>query len=86
MESQFALHASALKKGLAVTIGEIVFGVNGPFLFERFGFNVPLAVTGGVVVGAAVGYCVAAILLGFRHHERAVAKHVPGLPVNAPLR
>ena len=86
MENQFSLPSAPLKKGAAVIVGEIVFGVNGPFLFERFGANVPLAITSGVLVGAAVGYCVAAVVLGLSHRERAVAKHAPGLPVNAPLR
>ena len=86
MENAFSLPTAPLKKGLAVIVGEIVFGVNGPFLFERFGWNVPLAVTGGVLVGAAVGYCVAALVLGLSHRERVIAKHPPALPVNAPLR
>lgn len=86
MENQFSIPITPLKKGLAVIVGEIVFGVNGPFIFERFGWNVPLAVTGGVLVGGVVGYCVAALVLGIRHHERATAQHPPALPVNAPLR
>jgi hypothetical protein len=86
MENQFSLPTSALKKGLAVIVGEIVFGVNGPFFFERFGLNVPLAITSGVLVGAAVGYCVAALVLSMSHRERAIAKHAPNLSVNAPLR
>ncbi len=60
-----------LVKGLAVIVAEIAFGVNGPFLFERFGFYLPLAIAAGVVLGATIGYGVAALLLRARHPERA---------------
>lgn len=71
-------NADMLVKGLAVIVAEIAFGVNGPFLFERFGLYLPLAIATGVVLGAAVGYAVAALLLRARHQERA-ATPVPAV-------
>ena len=62
-----------LVKGLAVVIAEIAFGVNGPFLFERFGLYLPLAIATAVVLGAAVGYGAAAVLLRVSHRDRAVS-------------
>ena len=75
--------APTLVKGLAAIIGEIVVGVNGPFLFERFGLNVPEAITSGVVVGAAVGVCAASAILAIRHREpAAVRTHDVGVKVH----
>lgn len=82
---QHSLPVPALIKGLGVIIGECVFGLNGPFLFERYGLSTPLAITTGVMLGAVAGFCVAALGLSFRHAER-VAKAEHGLPANAHLR
>ena len=64
----------ALVLGLGAVVGEIVGGVNGPFLFQRFGLNVPEAALGGVVVGAAAGLCIAVVALALRHREPAYVK------------
>ena len=69
-----AAQTPTLIKGLGAIIGEIVFGVNGPFLFERFGLNVPEAIASGVLMGAAAGVCFATLGLAIRHHKPAPAK------------
>ena len=71
-----------LIKGLAAIIGEIVVGVNGPFLFERFGLDVPVAIASGVAVGAVAGVSIASIVLALRHREPVRAK-APGVPADA---
>lgn len=71
-----------LLKGLGAIIGEIVVGVNGPFLFERFGLNVPEAITCGVLVGAAAGVCVTAAALAIRHREPAARRRDIGVKVH----
>lgn len=53
-----------LAKGLGVFIGECFLGLNGPFLFQRFGLNVPVAAAVGAVAGAILGYGVADKWLG----------------------
>ena len=65
-------NSQALIKGLAVIVGEIALGVNGPFLFGRFGFYVPIAIVTAVMIGAAAGYVVASVALWARHKERAL--------------
>lgn len=45
-----------LVKGLIVTIGVVLCGLNGPWLFQRFGLNVPSAAAAGIVTGAAIAY------------------------------
>jgi hypothetical protein len=62
-------NSQTLVKALGVTVGEIAFGVNGPFFFERFGLNVPEAVATAVVIGAALGYGTAAMLFWASHRE-----------------
>jgi uncharacterized membrane protein YadS len=80
---ELSSQAPTLIKGLAAIIGEIVVGVNGPFLFERFGLNVPEAIASGVLVGAAVGVCAAAAILAVRHQEPAtVRRHDVGVKVH----
>ena len=83
MSQNLSGQAAPLLKGLALIIGEIVFGVNGMFLFSRFGLNVPESIATGVVFGAAVGYCVASIALAIRHREPAAARVVPPAGVDA---
>ena len=52
-----------LVEGLGVAIGEWIFAMNGPFLFNRFGLAVPEAATVGCLVGAALGYgCTRALI------------------------
>ena len=55
---------SLLVKAAGIVIGQCLFGLYGPFLFMRplswFEMNFPGAEAIGVVVGAAVGYGVAA--------------------------
>ncbi|GEM_PF-3561970 len=76
--------APLLIKGLAVIIGEITFGVNGPFFFERFGLNTLEAIVSGVLVGAAAGFCTATVGLALRHRQPASKAH--GVRVGAHLR
>jgi hypothetical protein len=45
-----------LANGIGIAIGECTLAVNGPFLLNRFGLNVPEAAAVGCAVGAAVGY------------------------------
>jgi len=82
---ELSSQAPLLIKGLAVIIGEIVVGVNGPFLFERFGLSTPEAILGGVLVGAAAGFCTAVIGLAIRHRQPAATK-VKGVKVHAHPR
>ena len=63
--------AEALIMGLGAIVGEIGFGVNGPFLFERFGLYVPVAVATAVVIGAWVGCASAALLYRLSQREHA---------------
>lgn len=37
-------------------MGECIFGLGGPFLFTRFGLNIPWAAAAGSSIGAALGY------------------------------
>ena len=85
---QSANHTSALVAGVGIAIGECIFGVNGPFLFSRFGFNVPCAATLGVLIGAAVGYGVAEAALHIHHREKAPgqAGHHIGLVPGSSVR
>lgn len=71
--------APALIKGLGTIAGVIAVGVNGPFLFERFEWDTPIAITAGVTVGAAAGFIITAITLWLRHPAPAAkpAHHVP---------
>lgn len=56
-----------LAKGLSILIGECVFALNGPFLFNRFGLNVPEAAAVGCLVGLAVGYWSVDLFLRIRN-------------------
>ncbi len=71
-----------LAKGLGILLGEAVFAVNGPFLFCRFGLNVPLAAAAGCLVGAHIGYFVTALMYWVRNWRPVVTplpmvKHGP---------
>ena len=39
-----------------MTIGVVLCGLNGPWLFQRFGLNIPSAAAVGTVIGAALAY------------------------------
>lgn len=65
-------NSETLVKALGVLIGEIAVSVNGPFLFDRFGVYVPIAVAMAAVIGAAAGYGIAAILYRVNHREHVV--------------
>lgn len=57
------LEKRTLAKGFGVMMGEMIFGLNGPWSFHGFGLNIPEAAAVGWLVGAAVGYeCVDAWL------------------------
>lgn len=74
MSNRISEQTAPLVKGLGLVVGEIVFGVNGMFLFSRFGLGVPESAVAGVLVGAAVGYCIAAGALAIRRREPAPAR------------
>ena len=71
MKHNLTNETSALVVGLGIAIGECIFGVNGPFLFNRFGLNVPGAALLGVLMGAAVGYSAMTAALRFHRREKA---------------
>ncbi|GEM_PF-3578375 len=71
-----SLQKQELVKGLGVAAGECIFALGGPFLFQRFGLNVPEAATAGCLLGAAIGFVTADGLLRFRN-RRAGATSVP---------
>jgi len=83
MDNNMLSDTAPLVKGLGLVVGEIVVGVNGMFLFSRFGLNVPEAVTAGVLLGAAVGYGVAAASLWIRHMQHTPARAMPNIGVKA---
>ena len=85
MENTITAHSGALIKGLGAILGEIVVGVNGPFLFGRFGVYFPVAVLMGVLVGAVLGVTVASAVLAVRQPKPAAAG-APHLPADAHLR
>ena len=61
-----------LVMGAGVMIGEAVFGMYGPFLFNRFGLHDAVAALCGVLLGATLGFGVAAAVSHFyRRHEPA---------------
>jgi zinc transporter ZupT len=62
-----------LAEGFGMMMGEAAFAVNGPWLFGRFGLNAPLAAAAGCLLGAAVGYVVAALVLQVRERKHVVA-------------
>lgn len=49
--------------GLFVGLGVTVFGLNGPWLFQRFGLNVPEAAAAGTLAGAVIGAGFARLLV-----------------------
>ena len=62
----------AMFVGVCVAIGECLFGVYGPFLFDhphRFGLPDAEAAAIGVLVGTAIGYGVGVAVWWVRHHE-----------------
>jgi hypothetical protein len=76
MKHNLTNETSALVVGLGIAIGECIFGVNGPFVFSRFGLNVPAAALLGVLTGAAVGY--SATIAALRLHRREKASGQAG--------
>ena len=84
MDNTISAHSSALIMGLGAIVGEIVVGVNGPFLFGGFGLYFPIAVLMGVLLGAVLGVSVTALGLAIRHRKPAPA--VGRIPADAHLR
>jgi hypothetical protein len=76
----------ALKRGFGSIAGLIAFGVNGPFLFERFGWGTPVAILVAVVLGGGVGYSLVALVQGLGHHEPAWKHRAHLAPADAHLR
>ena len=85
MKHILANETSALVVGLGIAIGECIFGVNGPFLFTRFGLNVPVAAALGVLMGAAAGYSVTTAALRLRRREKASGQAGHSIVVDARL-
>jgi hypothetical protein len=84
-EDSMSSHASPLAMGLGTIFGEMVFGLNGPFLFGRFGLGDPLAVAAGVVFGAAVGLGLAVMAPLLLHRQPAPAEPAHQIPADAQL-
>jgi hypothetical protein len=82
---QNSANTSALVVALGIAIGEILFGVNGPLLFNRFGLNDPGAAAVGVLMGAALGYSVAAAALAVHRREKAPGQAGHRIVVDAHL-
>jgi hypothetical protein len=76
---------SVLIKGIGIAIGQCIFGVYGPFLFNRFGLPDGAAAATGVLVGAAVGYGVAVAAWHVRYREQAPGHTGRHIAVDAPL-
>jgi len=74
----FSSEKQLLIKGLGVAMGECLFGLGGPFLFDRFGMNIPEGAAIGCAVGAFIGYGVADMLLRQRNRKYGVST-VPDL-------
>ena len=68
-----SIEKQILTKGLGVFIGECLLGLYGPFLFQRFGLNVPAAAAAGAVTGAILGYVVADKLLRYQARRHPVS-------------
>ena len=81
-----AAQLPALKRGFGSIAGLIAFGVNGPFLFERFGFGTPVSVLIAVVLGAGVGFGLVALVQALGHHEPAWKHRAHAAPSDAHLR
>ena len=81
-----AAQLPALKRAFGTIAGMIVFGVNGPFLFERFELITPVAILTAVVLGAGLGYSLVAIAQALGYHEPAWKKRVHAAPTDAHLR
>lgn len=62
-----------LLKGAGVAIGECVLGLGGPFLFDRFGLNIPEGAAIGAAVGAFIGFGVTNMLLRYRNRKYGVS-------------
>jgi hypothetical protein len=71
-DSERSHQLQLLAKGFGILMGEAYFAVSGPFLFCRFGLNVPLAAATGCLVGAPVGYAFTALILWVRNRKPAV--------------
>lgn len=85
MDNAVSSHSGALIMGLGAIVGEIAVGVNGPFLFGRFGLYFPIAVLMGVLLGAVLGVTVAALGLAIRNRKPAAAP-ARQIPADAHLR
>lgn len=81
-----AAQLPALKRAFGAIGGLIAFGVNGPFLFERFGISTPVAILTAVVIGAGVGVGLVAIVQALGHHEPAWKHRAQAPPADAHLR
>lgn len=81
-----AAQLPALKRAFGAIAGLIAFGVNGPFLFERFGISTPVAILTAVVIGAGAGFGLVAIGQALGYHEPAWKHRVQAAPADAHLR
>lgn len=69
-----SIEKQLLLKGAGVAIGECLFGLSGPFLFDRFGLNIPEGAAIGAAVGAFIGYGVTDALLRYRNRKYGVCE------------
>ncbi|HEY1241972.1 MAG TPA: BON domain-containing protein [Bryobacteraceae bacterium] len=70
----FSSEKQLLLKGLGVAMGECVFGLSGPFFFDRFGMNIPEGAAVGCAAGAAIGYGITEMLLRNRNRKYGISE------------
>jgi hypothetical protein len=73
-----------LANGIGIAIGECTLAVNGPFLLNRFGLNVPEAAAVGCAVGAAVGYGLANLAFKMCHGKLIDEASEESFPASDP--
>jgi hypothetical protein len=71
MSSSF--EKQVLVRGLGVAVGECLFAMAGPFLFQRFGLNIPESAAVGCLLGAGVGFGVVDRILHLRKAQMGVS-------------
>jgi hypothetical protein len=86
MTHPLSTETAALIAGLSVAIGECLFGVDGPLLFHRFGYNMAVSALIGVLVGAVVGYGAAVVLLRVLRREKVSGRSAHRMTADAHWR
>jgi hypothetical protein len=82
-----SLDKQKLFKGLGMALGELIFGLSGPWWARPFGLNVPEGAAAGVVIGAVIGYyCARWIVVSWnRRHAASGVPDVTGPEASAGL-